>query len=610
MPSNVADSLLLADTQHWLQCAETHSQCIEGQVALQEPVQREFELIVHDAIANVVASWQQSRGLVVGPVGLKRFGSRQYMCALPGSDFDLVCEMPPQMVSHMVDASWIHDSRAIVKAHQLFLQSLLHEIVRNRSCELVKDAIDGKITFVIRYRQLSIDVTATASPADDTHSPYRLTACINSALDELPPNARRLAQLITDVVKHNRACVNGGRVSQYLKGVHWVLLVIAWWRLRVKPVDGYHKALGTLLHDVCQYYAELAFETTTISATSATPFMARSNSTMQSPIVLLDPIRTSRNLSTHIDSHGVSHIRDTLSRCCQRFLSSPNEFWQRQWKTQQVLVGHFENLPKVVALWHERDGEWTPTLCVLCNEKTDALYQVASNLCSNVLSSCLGRFDSLREEDVLDEKITTTIASLGAGFNTHVRQIVVQGGELNGLTTFGAGDAVMKRSRASKLSLAAFIRATMPSARLHDPTGDGAFERVVHVASVLLEGMQGQVATKASITVDIAASLEQHRIRESFEQEQASAKDFRKVDFAITQEGSMQDSGSVVRFVWNRYAAPHSGRIWFWNHNTEECFFADESGPWSVYTAPNGRRWWWHARGDWFYEDLANTWDT
>merc|ERR1712110_659151 len=106
---------------------------------------------------------------------------------------------------------------------------------------------------------------------------------------------------------------NGGRVSEYLKGVHWVLLVIAWWRMSVEPADGYHKPLGTLLRDVCQYYAELPFETTIINAKSPTPLMARSMSTMPSPIILLDPIRTWRNLAAHIDLQGVAHIQDTLS---------------------------------------------------------------------------------------------------------------------------------------------------------------------------------------------------------------------------------------------------------------------------------------------------------
>lgn len=57
--------------------------------------------------------------------------------------------------------------------------------------------------------------------------------------------------------------------------------------------------------------------------------------------------------------------------------------------------------------------------------------------------------------------------------------------------------------------------------------------------------------------------------------------------------------------AWRRYVAPDTGRFWFHNERTEECFFADAASPtWTRFRDEGGRVWWWNdSTEDWFYED-------
>ena len=63
--------------------------------------------------------------------------------------------------------------------------------------------------------------------------------------------------------------------------------------------------------------------------------------------------------------------------------------------------------------------------------------------------------------------------------------------------------------------------------------------------------------------------------------------------------------------TWGKYSHPDCGRIWYFNSETEETFFEDDPGLWSVYVTPgDGRRWWWYESGRkrWFYDDEADHW--
>jgi len=72
---------------------------------------------------------------------------------------------------------------------------------------------------------------------------------------------------------------------------------------------------------------------------------------------------------------------------------------------------------------------------------------------------------------------------------------------------------------------------------------------------------------------------------------------------------SMGREGSTEhRCPWQKYTEPGSGRIWFWNSETEDTFFEDEPAPWCLYVTTSGRQWWWHESGQkpWFYDDEAD----
>lgn len=54
---------------------------------------------------------------------------------------------------------------------------------------------------------------------------------------------------------------------------------------------------------------------------------------------------------------------------------------------------------------------------------------------------------------------------------------------------------------------------------------------------------------------------------------------------------------------WEMFIDPGTQRMWFWNRDSQEHFFADSPGQWKQFADSDCRHWWWHeATGDWFYE--------
>ncbi|CAK0901026.1 unnamed protein product, partial [Prorocentrum cordatum] len=124
------------------------------------------------------------------------------------------------------------------------LRRILYVIRRDPRCAAVKDAIGHKQTVEFRFDELHVDLTW--SPALDAHGPTVLTRWLQQRLAELPPAARRCLLLLLDLVKDTEACHSRskGAVASRLKGVHWLLLGMAWWShaAREAPEEAWRRA--------------------------------------------------------------------------------------------------------------------------------------------------------------------------------------------------------------------------------------------------------------------------------------------------------------------------------------------------------------------------------
>ena len=100
----------------------------------------------------------------------------------------------------------------------------------NSKCTTVK-LVATKKTIELRVCKLQVDLTVQESWVHKFHAPSRTTAPIFNALRMPPPVARDLAALTVDCLKSAAVAWNRKTsVGRKLKGVHWLLLIIAWLR--------------------------------------------------------------------------------------------------------------------------------------------------------------------------------------------------------------------------------------------------------------------------------------------------------------------------------------------------------------------------------------------
>jgi len=83
-----------------------------------------------------------------------------------------------------------------------------------------------------------------------------------------------------------------------------------------------------------------------------------------------------------------------------------------------------------------------------------------------------------------------------------------------------------------------------------------------------------------------------------------------RIDCAVASGADCEGDGNSTSAAkagpasgWEKFSDPNTLRDWFWNRNTEEWFYAHDSGPWNKFADDRGRNWWWHEpTGVWFFE--------
>ena len=167
---------------------------------------------VHD---HLLAVAQRALGALrrgnPGRFSLRLFGSRASRLANPGSDVDVVCELPtgyPQAARFDLVAA---------------VQALLRSDPR---ASQVVDCVQQRAMVAYRYARLSVDFTASVGPAAGPRDTCRITAW----LEGQPPVLRGLATVVADWAKRHGLAWDGSTpVAHRLKSFHWVLAVLSWW---------------------------------------------------------------------------------------------------------------------------------------------------------------------------------------------------------------------------------------------------------------------------------------------------------------------------------------------------------------------------------------------
>ena len=189
--------------------AEQYFLWLDALVKEQAPSKRILCSMLQLVVAAVLASTMQTTSFA-----LKCFGSRVYGCALPNSDLDIVCELPAHFCRR-----------------QDFLERTLQHLRLEPHCTAFVDAIVHKNIIAFRFAELRVDFTAYHGDVFVGHGPSRTTDFMKTMLWQQAPLGKRLVRLVVDAVKRAKACHTGtGSINKSLKGIHWAMLALAWWK--------------------------------------------------------------------------------------------------------------------------------------------------------------------------------------------------------------------------------------------------------------------------------------------------------------------------------------------------------------------------------------------
>ena len=302
--------------------SESHLDLLKRLVASQRPAQDFIKALLEMMVrATLSTTWEGQPTGVNLPFKLEFFGSRRYGVPLPSSDVDIVCILPEEF--------------HIVLSKKVFLSRMLHWIKREPLCTRVTDACKHKSTVEFRCAGMKVDFTLHVGD-DLSHSPLALTLKLKQLLDSLPQLVRDLCLLTIDWAKRSGACFKGkGPIGKMLKGVHWLLLTLAFVLApRENPLP---EAAPLLLQKLFVFYSKFKFEQRIVDAnvlwksTTENPFPHRVADTAS--MWLRCPLDATRNLAEHVDTDFLTHTRKLLLEGVQSmhdhsFWVDANHRWQ------------------------------------------------------------------------------------------------------------------------------------------------------------------------------------------------------------------------------------------------------------------------------------------
>jgi hypothetical protein len=277
-------------------------------VDAQDGVIRDIERTLSEITASVALDLRASKGMA-----LSRFGSRAFggLYALDSSDLDVVCSL---------------NFHGPVRNPESWLREMLPVLERDHRCKVIsgKDCIDAKTSIELEMFGNKVGYTACLGSAAEAHLQSQVSALVHGALQMLPLTGRRLVRLIVDWAKRaGVAWDRDGKIGQRLKGVHWALMVIAWW----KETSPEGCALETCLYGFVSFFAAFPYTDFQVAATELKPFLEITKRPAQYLFHLHCPRRRYRNLAIRLTLQSLADICGKLrgAMCALEF--RPEDFF-------------------------------------------------------------------------------------------------------------------------------------------------------------------------------------------------------------------------------------------------------------------------------------------
>ena len=219
----------------------------------------------------------------------------------------------------------------------MFLVELLrriYDVVRlDIKCTEVHDVINHHYTITFKFSGMYVDFSWDCV---DTHTPTIMKRWLMDRLRGLPPIARDFFKILVDIVKDTNACYSRikGFVKNRLKGIHWLLLGMAWWsaedqKLRRSSESLERCGLEELVSRCLLFYARFEFENFTVDFSADIPFRERAFT--RYPVSILDPTVTStrnKNLGTRVDASSLQELRADLHQLHHILTMDSVAFWR------------------------------------------------------------------------------------------------------------------------------------------------------------------------------------------------------------------------------------------------------------------------------------------
>lgn len=428
--------------------AEAHVQGLKDNVSQQQGTEAAVGALLQQLLANAVTEWSDGTDV---QFSLRRFGSRAYGVALPRSDLDLVCEL-------VLPGEWLRDVDEAFCDWDItaqFLAIVLSRLEGEKRCGSINDAIQGKATISFSFDgQLPVDLTAHIGP--QAHTPSEMTAFVRSTLDELPYVVRHLASLVVDFTKKRDVCVDRGAVGRRLKGIHWILLVIAWWRAHPGDADNGRNLFNSMRRFLL-FFGAFSFESAVIDPAGPTPILSRDRVAIHRHVGVVwmrSPLRD-HSLLERVDEEEVNRVQEVLRAAVTELDACPPgalpTFLLRDRRAPAKL-----DTPDIA--FFRADGcEQGFILAVFCQDKSMTIFQQARDLCTNAL-----RGRTVQEAKLHDTTLSNAVAACWDGAVSDSCVVLTVASTSPGqprIQTLGVGWSSEKRMRAAYLALAVTLSA-------------------------------------------------------------------------------------------------------------------------------------------------------
>ena len=225
-----------------------------------------------------------------------------------------------------------------------FLRLFHRKLADDNRFEISDDpdgAIAHKVTVEFRARGIAFDVTACVGAPERFHDQSKQGDILWKEIEGKP----LLADVTLCVVDWAKRCADAvhskGRVQGRLKGIHWFLMVLAWWKDRGEALSNRSGAnVDMLVLDALSTFRDLRFDVYKIVPFAERPFAERFADRLigqdaEKPIVLINPFEgvwKGTNLAAKVSQESAVRIKDALRSACKHLRRRnankiKGEFW-------------------------------------------------------------------------------------------------------------------------------------------------------------------------------------------------------------------------------------------------------------------------------------------